>query len=157
MPLPSGFEATTLTIGEKAYDAWKAGDAQGEIYLLYARNAGGEVGYFLYNPEDESFQRYAVMPARPAQPTLPPETEPTPEQVEATPAPEPPATLPPAETGMITVNSTLFYAICGAGALLLLLLIGFVGLRLVENAHYKRRAAARKAARERAKEREIGQ
>ncbi|HMM30504.1 MAG TPA: cohesin domain-containing protein [Clostridia bacterium] len=154
VPLPEGFTETTITIDEKDYTAWKAQDAQGDVYLLYARNSNGEVGYYAYNPADESFQRYAVMPARPAQPTLPPEA--TAEPVPATPVPEP-ATPAPEHTGTISVNSTLFYAVCGAAALLFLLMVAFVTLRLVEDARRKRKAAQRKAERERAKARELEQ
>ena len=154
VPLPEGFTETTITIDEKDYAAWKAQDAQGDVYLLYARNSNGEVGYYTYNPADESFQRYAVMPARPAQPTLPPEA--TAEPVPATPVPEP-ATPAPEQTGKITVTGTVFYAVCGAAALLFLLVVAFVVLRLVEDARRKRRAAQRKAERERAKARELEQ
>lgn len=148
--LPDGFAETTLAIGEKTYTAWKMQDAQGEIYLLYARNSGGEVGYYVYNAADESLQRYAVMPARPVQPTLPPEPEATPAPVEPTPAQS--AVPAPEKEGTIQVSSALFYAICGIAALLLLLVAAVLILRAVENSRSRRRAAARKAARDRAKQ-----
>ena len=43
--LPEGFTETTLTVDEKDYSAWKTQDAQGDVYLIYARNPDGEVGY----------------------------------------------------------------------------------------------------------------
>ena len=151
VPLPDGFAETTLTIDDKDYTAWKAQDAQGDIYLLYARNANGEVGYYAYNPADQSLQRYAVMPARPVQPTLPPE------EAAETPAPAPQQSPAPAEAGTMTVSATLFYAICGAGALLLILLIVLLVIRAAENKRRKERAAKRKAQRERARKQELDQ
>ncbi len=147
--LPEGFTETTLTIGEAQYTAWKSQDAQGEIYLLYARNSGGEVGYFVYNAQDASLQRYAVMPARPVEPMLPPVATPTPVPVETTPAPE----LPQG----ITLSNTVFYAACGGGALLILIIVWLVVSHSMENARRKRKAAERRAQRERAKKQEIEQ
>jgi len=141
--LPEGFEETTLTIDEREYKAWKAQDAQGDIYLLYARNPDGEVGYYVYNPLDESLQRYAVMPARPVQPSLAPV---------ATPAPVEPAVTPtPQETQGIILEAWQFYALCGAGGFLLLVVIILIISRSVENARRRRRAAQRRAERERAR------
>lgn len=142
--LPEGFTETTLTVGEAEYKAWKATDAQGDIYLLYARNPDGEVGYYVYNPLDESFQRYAVMPARPMEPTLPPEN------VQATPAPEQSAAPGDDADETATPGNTLFYIICGVAALLLIAVVGLLILRSVEDKRRRRRAAARRAERERA-------
>ena len=132
--LPEGFTETTLTIGETEYTAWKAQDAQGDVYLLYARNPDGEVGYYLYNAEDESLQRYAVLPARPAQPSLPPEMQatPAPEQAAPTPAPEQP--------NEITLSKTAFTLMCGIGTLLLL---AVVGLLIAHSLEKERRRAER--------------
>ena len=124
--LPEGFTATTLTIGETEYTAWKAQDAQGEIYLLYARNPDGEVGYYTYSFEDESLQRYAVLPARPVQPSPPPEVQitPAPEQAEPVPATEQP--------NEITLSKTAFTLLCGVGTLLLLAVVGLLIARSFE-------------------------
>ena len=130
--LPEGFEDTTLMIGEKEYAAWKSQDAQGEVYLLYARNPDGEVGYYVYNAEDESLQRYAVMPARPVQPSLPPE-------IQMTPAPEQ-AAASPEQANEITLSRTAFYLLCGGGALLL---IAVVALHTARFSEKKRRRAVR--------------
>ena len=147
--LPEGFTETTLIIGETEYTAWMSQDAQDEIYLLYARNSNGEVGYFVYNAQDASLQRYAVMPARPVEPTLPPVATPTPAPVETTPAPE----LPEG----ITLSNPVFYAVCGGGALLILIVAWLVVSHSMETARRKRRAAERKAERERAKKQEMEQ
>jgi len=153
--LPEGFTETTLTVDEKDYTAWKAQDAQGEIYLLYARNSDGEVGYFVYNVADSSLQRYAVMPARPAQPTLPPIA--TPQPVEVTPVPQQTAVPEPIEDGTINVNAVLFYAVCGVAALLVIGFAALVVIRAVEDNRSRKRAAKRKAERDRARNQELGQ
>ncbi len=142
--LPEGFSETTLTIGEKDYTAWNAKDAQGGIYLLYARNPDGEVGYYVYNAEDESLQRYAVLPARPAQPSLPPELQvtPAPAQVELPPSPE--------HANGIMLSKTAFYLICGGGALLLLAVAALLIARFFEKGRQR-------AAQERPQNQEMGQ
>ncbi|HWR19934.1 MAG TPA: cohesin domain-containing protein [Clostridia bacterium] len=153
--LPEGFMETTLTVDDKDYTAWKAQDVQGDIYLLYARNSDGEVGYYIYNLADSSLQRYAVMPARPAQPTLPPVA--TPKPVEVTPVPQQTAVPEPKEDGKISVNAVLFYAVCGIAALLTVGLTVLVILRAVEDNRSRKRAAKRRAERENARKQELGQ
>ena len=49
---PEGFGETTLTIDETQYRAWISSDAQGEVYLLYARNPKGETGFYACAPGD---------------------------------------------------------------------------------------------------------
>ncbi len=153
--LPKGFVETTLTVDDKDYTAWKAQDVQGDIYLLYARNSDGEVGYYVYNLADSSLQRYAVMPARPAQPTLPPVT--TPKPVEVTPVPQQTAVPEPIDDGEISVNAVLFYAVCGVAALLTVGIAVFVIIRAVEDNRSRKRAAKRRAERENARKQELGQ
>lgn len=150
VPLPEGFFETTLTIGERKYAAWQSQDAQ-PVYLLYARNPSGETGYFVYHEEDESMQRYAVMPAPPVLPSLDPETEgiPVPGQADTAPAQK--------ETSQITLSSTVLYAMCGGAALLFICVIGLLILRSVEKAQRRRRAAQRRAEREQAQQRGIVQ
>lgn len=139
--LPAGFSETTITIDEKAVPAWVSQDAQGDVYLLYGRNPDGEVGYYLYNPQDESVQRYAVMPARPTQPVLP-------EVEESVPVEE-----QPAEEGSIfsgdgvTLSKPVFYGICGAAAALAVAVIAMVVSNAREKARRKRRAEQRRAER----------
>lgn len=138
VPVPEGFSETTLTVGERNYAAWKSQDAQGDIYLLYARNPGGEVGYYVFNAEDESLQRYAVMPARPLSPALPSQTPP------AIPA-DPAATLPADENVGITLSPALFYILCSVTLLLLLAVAGLLVLRYGRQQQHKRGRAQRKA------------
>lgn len=147
--LPEGFAETTLAIDEKEYPAWKSQDAQGEIYLLYARNPDGEVGYFLYNAADESMQRYAVMPARPAQPVLP---ENAPDPAAATPAPEQQEEAPGEDE--IILRRPVFYLLCGAIVLLIAVIAGLLIAQAIERKRRRRRAAERRAAQRRA-EREL--
>lgn len=129
--LPEGFSETTLMIGEKEYAAWKSQDAQSEVYLLYARNPDGEAGYFVYNAEDESLQRYAVLPARPVQPSPPLEVQmtPVPGQADATPIPE--------QANEITLSRTAFYLLCGGGALLLIAVVALLTARIYEKKRHR--------------------
>ena len=147
---PDGFTQTTLTIDDTQYAAWKAQDAQGDVYLLYARNPDGEVGYYVYNPKDASMQRYAVMPARPLEPTLPPEA--------AAPTPAPAAETPEsAPTTGITLSNAVFYIMCGGNVLLVIGAILLIISYVMENRRRKRRAAARKAGRTRVQDQNIEQ
>ncbi len=133
--VPEGFAPTTLMIGDVAVQAWSRSDAQGEVYLLYARNPAGEIGFYFYDPADESLQRYAVLPARPAV-SAPATPTPTPQapQIEE-PAPE-----------TFSVSPILFYGICAAAALLFGLLIAVLLVHHRENVRRERRAAERKKA-----------
>jgi len=139
--LPAGFSETTITIDEKTVPAWVSQDAQGDVYLLYGRNPDGEVGYYLYNPQDESIQRYAVMPARPTQPVLP-------EVEESVPAEEQPAEEESMFSGDgVTLSKPVFYGICGAAAALAIAVIAMAVSNAREKARRKRRAEQRRAER----------
>jgi len=139
--LPAGFSETSITIDEKPVTAWVSQDAQGDIYLLYGRNPDGEVGYYLYNPQDESLQRYAVMPARPTQPVLP-------EAEETAPVEEPPAEESVTGEG-ITLPGPVFYGVCGLVAALVITIIAMAVSSAREKARRKRRAEQRRAERKR--------
>ena len=139
--LPAGFSETFITIDEKPVTAWVSQDAQGDIYLLYGRNPDGEVGYYLYNPQDESLQRYAVMPARPTQPVLP-------EAEETAPVEEPPAEESVTGEG-ITLPGPVFYGVCGLVAALVITIIAMAVSSAREKARRKRRAEQRRAERKR--------
>lgn len=142
--LPEGFSETTLMIGEKEYPAWRSQDAQGELYLLYARNPDGETGYYLYSAADEALQRYAVMPSRPAQAGLPEELElytPVPELPSASPAPT------PAADGEVSLSRPLFFALCGMLLLLILVIAGLLISQAIEKKRRRERATQRRAAR----------
>ena len=58
---PEGFEQTTIIWKEREMPAWQAPSTE-DIYLVYARNAAGETGFYLYNIEDKSVQRYMAQP-----------------------------------------------------------------------------------------------
>ncbi len=139
--LPAGFSETTINIDEKTVTAWVSQDAQGDIYLLYARNPDGEVGYYLYNPQDESLQRYAVMPARPTQPVLP-------EVEETAPVEEQPAEEEIMFSGDgINLSKPVFYGACGLVAALVITIIVMAVSQAREKARRKRRAEQRRAER----------
>ncbi len=146
---PEGFAETTLELDGGAVRAWVREDAQGSLYLLYARNPDGETGFYLYNLEDASLQRFAVLPARPAvtppaSPATPaPATEPVPQETAFVKDPAP---------GEIVLPRALFYAVCGAAALFLGLFVAGIVLRSAEDARRRKRAAERRRAREKAEE-----
>ena len=137
---PAGFAETTLSIGANEVRAWESRDAQGSVYLLYARNPDGEIGFYYYNPEDESLQRYAVLPARPE--VTPPSLTPPP----ATPgAPQESAAQgAQAAADEIVLKRAVFFAVCGAGALFLGLFIASLAARAAEKARRKKRAVKRR-------------
>lgn len=139
---PAGFAQTTLSIGGVEVKAWESKDAQGSVYLLYARNPDGEIGFYYYNPEDESLQRYAVLPVRPE--VTPPPATPSPASMTPQ-APQQsalPQTQPAADE--ITLKRAAFFAVCGAAALFLGLFVTSLAVRALEKARRKKRAAQRR-------------
>lgn len=146
---PDGFSQDTLTISEdKQLSVWKSQDAAGDVYLVYARNPNGETGFYYYNPQDESLQRYSVLPARPVQPQL----TPVPKTPAPSIAPEPeiaPEEVPVAKEGSILIPELYVYAACGAVILLIIALIAVLLSHAAEKKRRRERAAARRAERER--------
>lgn len=130
--VPDGYEETTFVRKEKEVPAWIAKGSDGSVYLVYVRTASGEKGFFLYNVEDESMQRYMepAGAASAAEPTAQPAQEPTAAPVSAQ-----------ADEGKIVLDKTLFFAICGAGALLIAAVIVLVILYTSKSTRNKRRAA----------------
>lgn len=128
---PEGFEETTLTWKEKQMPAWTQKGSDGTVYLVYVRNAAGEKGFYLFSTEDESLQRYkgAALSA-PAQPTAEPSAEPSSAPVSA-----------PADIGGFAIDQTLFYALCGACAVLAAAVIVLAVLYTSKKSRSKRRAA----------------
>lgn len=139
---PAGFAETTLSIGDAEVRAWESVDAQGSVYLLYARNPDGEIGFYYYDPEDESLQRYAVLPARP-EVTPPPPVTPSPPATPAAPQ-ESAAQGAEAAADEIVLKRAVFFAVCGAAALFLGLFVTSLAVRSVEKARRKKRAAKRR-------------
>lgn len=140
---PEGFSETTLTIDEREYRAWRSDDAQ-PIYLLYARNPAGEVGFYAYSVEDASMQRYSVLPAPPIAPELP-------DTVTETPAPaEPEATPSPVEKADGGISSVVFYIVVAVAVLLLAALLFIIISHKREEKLRRQRAAKRRAEREKA-------
>lgn len=129
---PEGFDKATFVWKEKEVPAWIAKGSDGSVYLMYVRTASGEKGFFLYNVEDKSMQRYMapVGAVTSAAPTSEPMAEPTAAPVSAQ-----------ADGGTIVLDKTLFYVICGAGALLIAAVIVLVILYVSKSNRSKRRAA----------------
>lgn len=146
--IPEGFSEDSLTVDEKQITVWKTQDAAGDVYLVYGRNPDGEVGFFYYNPQDASLQRYAVLPARPVQPQLTPSPAPVPTEAVETEAPVEQA--PAEKEGTITMPELYVYALCGAVILLIVILIIVLACHAAEKKRRRERAEKRRAERERA-------
>ncbi|MDR1619280.1 MAG: cohesin domain-containing protein [Clostridiales bacterium] len=134
VPLPDGFTQTTLTIGENEYTAFRLNG----VYLLYARNPDGEVGYYVYNAEDESLQRYVVTQARPVVPTPPEDAGDAGAVVAPSPAPDAPAPMP---ADGITLGKTGFYLLLSGVIVLTIAVVALLVARSVEKARRLKRAA----------------
>lgn len=141
---PEGFSETTLTIDETQYRAWVSSDAQGEVYLLYARNPQGEIGFYTYSVEDSSMQRYAVMPARPVIDTSAPSETAAPEPA------EPAATTEPETPAANGADNTLLYIMIAVAVLLAAALIYVIVHHNREEQKRRERIARRRAERENA-------
>jgi hypothetical protein len=115
---PAGFDAATLEWDEKQLPAWKAPGTDESVYLVYARNSKGETGFYLFNTDDESVQRYAVLPEPGAAVTAKTTEAPTAEPAANEPGEE-------KEEPGITVDFVLFVAICAFGGLM------FVGVAVI--------------------------
>ena len=144
--MPEGFMETTLTVGANDVQAWSMADAQGTVYLVYARNPDGEVGFYFYNPVDESLQRYAVLPARPVAPTVAPTATPAPAEQTPPPATEPAEEAP--DGGSVTLGRPLFFLLCGTGLLFLSLFLATLIVYAAREKRRERRALARMKERE---------
>ena len=141
---PEGFGETMLIIDETQYRAWVSSDAQGEVYLLYARNPKGETGFYTYSVEDSSMQRYAVMPARPVIDTSAPAETAAPEPA------EPAATAEPETPAANGADNTLLYIMIAVAVLLAAALVYVIVHHNREEQKRRERIARRRAERENA-------
>ncbi len=57
LAIPSGFNATELTIGEQAYSAWVS-DAEKDFYMLYLCNINGNPTLYIYDTAEGTLQRH---------------------------------------------------------------------------------------------------
>lgn len=104
---PDGFDKATLKWKEREVPAWTAKGSDGTVYLVYARNAAGDIGFFLYNSTDKSMQRYQTM------------TQLNPKPVDKAVADKSDDKPGSVENAGFTIDTTLFMAICAAGAMFL--------------------------------------
>lgn len=132
---PEGFEATTIEWNEKTLPAWRAQGTGDAVYLVYARNSKGETGFYLFNTEDESVQRFSVLsklePAATAEPTAEPTAKPVSGQVDES------------KGSGITIDRTLFMALGAAGVLILAAAAVFATLYIRRRMRSKRRRLQR--------------
>lgn len=112
--VPDGYEQTTLVISNKEMPAWTRPGGDESVYLVYARSGSGEVGFYLYNAEDRSLQRYAALY------DISPEPAATPLPT-ASPAPSAEPVIAPTEeeqTGAgVTIDPTLLIVLIAVGCL----------------------------------------
>ncbi len=106
---PEGYDEATVTWKEREMPAWQASGVDDGVYLVYARNAAGETGFYLYNMDDKSVQRYMAQPVPPQAGAEEPEAAAT----------EMPATVPSeAEKSGILLALPVFIALCATGAVI---------------------------------------
>ena len=74
--VPEGFEETMMEFGENNVPAWLPPGSDGSVYLVYVCSASGEVGFYLYNEEDRSLQRYISFADAKPETTLAPTAQP---------------------------------------------------------------------------------
>lgn len=98
---PAGFEETTLSWKKKDVPAWTQTGSGGTVYLIYARDSSGETGFFLYNSEDKSVQRFMA----PSTAETEPSAEPAAAQTE-----KPVTEQEQKETSAITVSPAVLIA-----------------------------------------------
>lgn len=142
---PVGFEKTTLEWNEKVLPAWSVSGSD-IVYLVYARNSKGETGFYLFNIEDESVQRYADVP-QPEVATAAPEKEPTAKPVSGE-APE------SGDGSSVEIDRTLFMALLIGAALMLAAAAVFATLYIRRRVLSARRRAQRMKERMEAKAKE---
>ena len=134
---PEGFEETTLEWDDQSLPAWKAQESGDIVYLVYARNSKGEKGFYLFNAEDESVQRYAAVPNQAAAPPMGSATAPT----------EKPAADQTAQMNTpsgITIDQTLFIGLCIAAALIIAAAAVFATLYMRQARSHRRRVTRMK-------------
>lgn len=132
---PAGFEETTLEWDDKMLPAWKTAESGEIVYLVYARNYRGEMGFYLFNTEDESVQRYAAVPAQ--------GTALLESVTESTEKPVSNQTTAPINSG-ITIDRTLFIGLCIAVVLILVAAVVFATLYMKRSRSNHRRVARMK-------------
>ena len=125
---PEGFEQTTLEWNKQTLPAWKAADSGDAVYLVYVRNSKGETGFYLFNTDDESVQRYAMVPKPDGTVFAPGTAVPEPGATETAPNEQPVSGQNAQIDSGITIDRTLFIGLCGAAALIVVAAILFAVL-----------------------------
>ncbi|SCP99797.1 cadherin-like beta sandwich domain-containing protein [Anaerobium acetethylicum] len=59
--IPEGYTETTVKLGEKTVKAWQTdAEEKKDFFLVYAMNAEGEKGFYMYDSAEGTFQRFIV-------------------------------------------------------------------------------------------------
>ena len=124
---PDVFSPATLTIKEREFPAWQP---QGgvELFLVYAKDPSGAKGFYLYDPEGESMQRYIAA-----------KDESSDKNVSS------PASAP-GGSGSKSISLIWFCIVCGACVILLMLLLYVIIINGARNARHQpfRRSSRRR-------------
>lgn len=112
--VPNGFVETEIQINNVKVAAYKSADIDDDkLYLVYAMNISGGEGFYLYDVSEAAFMRYVPMIVTNEKIVIA-----TPD--EATPTVAEPMDNP--DDGFFT-KQIMFYILCGAGALLIILIV----------------------------------
>lgn len=116
--LPDGFVKTVIQINNNKIEAYQSAAINDDkLYLVYAINLSGDEGFYIYDVSETTFMRYVPMVV-------------TNEKiVMATPTDGTPTDVSPSndtDEGFFT-KQVLFFIVCGAGALLIILMVCLVG------------------------------
>lgn len=68
LKVPEGYQEVKLTVNENEFPAWQDKEHEG-IYLVYALNSKGEKGFYQYDVEEESYQRFLSEDTEPVKET----------------------------------------------------------------------------------------
>lgn len=116
--VPEGFSETEIQINNVMVTAYKSADIDDDkLYLVYAMNISGGVGFYLYDVSEAAFMRYVPIIVTNEKVVIATPDEATPTEVK--PADD-------SDEGFFT-NKIMFYILCGAGALLIVLIVCVIG------------------------------
>lgn len=124
--IPANYSKTSLTINGNKVTAYEPKTSyvneetgkEVKLYLVYAMNIAGDVGFYNYDIQEDTFMRYNPVQVIVEETTVATPTEPTP--TDATPLQI--TTIPAKDEGFFT-KEVLIYFLIGAGALLLIFII----------------------------------
>ncbi len=129
---PEGYKTDIVTVNGKDFKAFvPKEETEIENYILYAVNSNGKDGFYVYDVEEETFQRYGIVAVR---------TE------RDEPLPEPPAVEPPKQEETPVYMKILFYGGISLSVLLLIVCIVLIVFYNKISKSYNKLLSAKKRA-----------